>query len=214
MSTNHRFPIPEYDGISDARFVFIELDSLFGGPEDGAKKTLPWFNEDGMKIEMTKHEYFDLLGKTPPEAIARVLKERDVKKFNPKLIPASTYLQENKLFRLSAMERWWNYCLSCEEIVEKHAWGSILAQSYIHEAFCDFVDKQRHTLNNRDDIQYTQSNMKVQFWRRLKEMAVYETGPRTSISKVKHRTVTFASLEDNREKFRHYVQDDSWTFDE
>ena len=191
-------------------FLF-ELDSLFGGPEDSTKKILPWLNDDGTKIEMTKREYFDLLGRTPPEAIARV---REPLMFDPQLIPASTYLQENKLFRLSAMERWWNHCLSCEEIVEKHTWGSILAQSYIHEAFCNFVDKQRHTLNNRDDIHYTQSNMIVQFWRRLKEMAVYETGPRTSISKVKHRTVMFASLEENREKFRHYVQDDSWTFDE
>ena len=28
MCTNHRLPIPEYDGVGDARFVFLELNSM------------------------------------------------------------------------------------------------------------------------------------------------------------------------------------------
>lgn len=166
---------------SDRRSVCIDVDNSYCGPQTAESKA-----------------YFDQIRAVPPEAFAKFLYARDLAGFNPRAVPQTDMLREEKLASASSVVQWWAGCLDRAELIPLRAWPS----APLNKADLFAVYQRAAGVRAQADSQ---------FWKQIVAM-LRKDALKNSRRNHGQPHVQFPSLADCKADFRKYQCDPEWPF--
>ncbi len=209
---------------TERRFLVLETDDKWSGSQT-----------------QSSSEYFKRIAAVPPEALRYLLSRRDISTFNPRMVPSSKAMRDQKALSLSLPHRWWNDCLvrgfitdntdrsqtevesSIEQVVTESEmvnlrWQALIVKSQILPCFVQWCK----------DVNVKAGETEVGFWKGLHKLMRVDKKS-ASLIQEKRRTVTkgamqrkveetvvqFPALETCRQLFRdNVVHEQQWSFDQ
>lgn len=147
----------------------------------------------------TQEEYFKEISDVDPNLFANFLYNRDISSFNPAIFPVTESLREQKELSLDPVPKFWHNLLC-----DPPAWlenGKGYNKKSIYIDFKEFSKDK-----------YMSDNM---FWKETKQIIPYrESRTVDKLDKTKRiQTIIFDPLEECKKKFREFVNDPKWKFD-
>lgn len=132
-------------------------------------------------------------------ALAQFLYRRDISKWNHRFVVQTDAVRSQKIESLGKMDSWWLNCVTIGKLPSGYDWGDMVPK---HEIFNDYIESSHDRHMNQ-----------VKFWINFKKVCDIQSTKRTR-GAAGARMVCMGSLDRQQTKWRRYMDDQDWSFDE